>query len=448
MIACTLTHLNDYDRLDADIIELRLDHLNDFDAVSKLKGTKPLIFTIRRKRDGGEYSGSEEARLQEIERYFTLKPDYFDLEDDLDPAFIEKMAVNHPGVKIIGSRHYMDHTPDTIAFPENPHFYASKLAAYAHSSLDAMRLLIALKGQKRRSIAIPMGDRGSFGRVINIICGSYLTFAGELFAIGQIPLNEMKEKYRVHKLTKDSHIYALIGYPLSGSFGTRVHNKVMDSIGYNGVYVNIKLLQEEVGAFFRLAETLPFKGFSVTMPLKEACFPHLTSFSDDSINTLKGTEGFNTDGKGALNAIEEHFPVMGKTIVILGAGGTAKAIHKEAIKRGAEVYVLNRTEERAKELAGSRGFGLNKIVELNDKGYDLLIDTTSAAFPVEKSQLLQEAWFMDVKTVPPVESLQKYASKVIYGKELFIHQATLQDEIWFNVKPLERIRSLVFGGPP
>ena len=452
MIAYTLTNLSDFSLIEneSDIVELRLDLINDFQSIANLKRSKPVIFTLRRPSDGGAFQGTEKERLNTIESYFKLKPDYFDLEDDLDPAFIEKMAKNYPEVKIIGSHHYLEHTPNNLSFPENPHFYASKLACFANSSIDALRLMIALKNQKGRSIAVSMGDKGSFSRIINIILGSYLTFAGDLQAIGQLPLAEMKQKYRVHQLNTSSFIYALIGYPLTGSFGTIVHNAVMNSISYNGVYVNIKILPEEVGSFFQLTEQLPFKGLSVTMPLKEHCFPFLNKFSEDSINTIntESREGFNTDGKGALNAIEEHYLVKGKTIVILGAGGTAKAIYKEAVQRGAKVYVLNRTEDKAKELAGLDGFGLHKIKDLNQNGYDLLIDATSAAFPIEKELLLPDSWFMDIKSVPPTESLQKYAKKIIFGKELFIHQAVLQDEIWFNVKPLELIKSLVWQRPP
>ncbi len=452
MIAYSLTNIKDFHLIEheCDIIELRLDLINDFQAVSNLKRSKPIISTLRRKSDGGSYTGIEKERLSLIESYFKLKPDYFDLEDDLDPAFIEKMAKSYPEVKIIGSRHHMDDTPNNLSFPENPHFFVSKLACFANSSIDALRLMSALKNQQNRCIAISMGDKGAFTRVINVILGSYLTFAGDLSAIGQLSIKEMREKYRVQKLNTSSSIYALIGYPLSGSFGTLVHNEIMNSISYNGVYVNIKILPEEVGSFFQLAEHLPFEGLSVTMPLKEHCFPFLSKFSEDAINTIKmeSKEGFNTDGKGALNAIEDHFLVKGKTIVIIGAGGTAKAIYKEAIKRGAIVYILNRTEDKAKELAGQNGFGLNKIVDLNQKGYDLLIDATSAAFPIEKELLLPDSWFMDIKSVPPSESLQKYAKKVIFGKELFIHQAALQDEIWFNVYPLEQIKSLVWKRPP
>lgn len=452
MIASTLTNINDYNKIakESDVVELRLDHINNLEQVSHLQKIKPVLFTLRRKSDGGVFQGSEKERLSLIERYFQLKPDYFDLEEDLDPKFIEKMALAYPGVKIIGSRHYMDHTPAILSFPSNPHFWASKLATFCKSSLDTLRLMIALKNEEKNAIAIPMGDFGSFGRIINVIMGSCMTFAGNLSSIGQLPLDQMRERFHVHKLNKDSKIYALIGYPLTGSFGTLVHNKVMESILYNGVYVNIKLLPEEVGSFFQLARKLPFKGLSVTMPLKEHCFPFLEQFSDDSINTIKmdSKEGFNTDGKGALNAIEEHFPVSGKKIVLIGAGGTAKAIYKEAKKRGASVYVLNRTEEKAKELAGPDGFGLKKMIELHQNGYDLLIDATSAAFPIEKKLLRPDAWFMDIKSVPPEDSLQKYAKKIIYGKELFIQQAILQDEIWFKVRPLELVKNLVWKGAP
>lgn len=452
MIAYTLADLKDYPLIEkeCDLVELRLDLIHDDEAIKNLERKKPVLFTCRRKRDGGAYGGSEKDRLSKIEYFFKLKPDYFDLEDDLDPRFIEKMAKNYPDVKIIGSRHHMEDTPQNIVFPENPNFYAAKLACYAKSSIDALRLMVALKNYGKRAIALSMGDRGAFTRVINVILGSYFTFAGDIASIGQLSIFEMKEKYRVHELNTSSSIFALIGYPLTGSLGTQVHNEIMRGISFNGVYVNIKILPEEVGSFFELIKQLPFKGLSVTTPLKELCFPFLDKFSDIAINTIKADtkEGFNTDGKGALNAVEEHFLVKGKTIVIIGAGGTAKAIYKEALKRGATVFVLNRTEERAKELAEEHGFGLDKINDLNQSGYDLLINATTHAFPIEKEQLLPNCWFMDIKSYPPEDSLQNYAKKIIYGKELFIHQAALQDEIWFGIYPLDLIRELVKGKAP
>src|SRR6185295_7199907 len=102
------------------------------------------------------------------------------------------------------------------------------------------------------------------------------------------------------------------------------------------------------------------KGLSVTMPHKESVMPLLSQVSIETrisgaCNTIQikqGTMiGYNTDGLGALDAIERHVLVFGKHIVFIGAGGAAKALIFEAAQRGAFVSIVNRTPEKAIEIA-------------------------------------------------------------------------------------------------
>ncbi|MDP1880011.1 MAG: shikimate dehydrogenase, partial [Parachlamydiaceae bacterium] len=189
-------------------------------------------------------------------------------------------------------------------------------------------------------------------------------------------------------------------------------------------------------------------GASVTMPLKENVKELLDEIDPvaqkiGAVNTLffrKGkVKGFNTDCIGALNAIEEQSGlVIGKKIVILGAGGAAKAIVYEACKRGAKVVILNRRSEKAQQLANQfncEGYGLESIHEIYQQGYDILINCTPSSMPIEPQYILEKAVIMDIvskpKETPFLQEAIKIGCQVIFGYDMFINQAKEQHQIWF-----------------
>lgn len=442
MIASSITS---FDQLastsKADIIEIRFDLFDHLDLSSPIKFEKPTIFTLRPVRQGGKFQGTEKERFQLIEKVLKWKPTFFDIEADTDPAFIEKIAKEYPDTKFIGSHHDFEKTPENLEFPSNPHFALSKLVTFANTSLDGFRMLKALKG-KKNVIGHCMGEKGSFTRVLGKICGSAITYAGKT-ASGQFSVDDLIEVYRYKELNSETAIWAVIGTPIQQSIGPHVHNAVMKRAHINGVYVKIEVQPQELQTFFKVIKDFSFKGLSVTMPLKELVIPYLAVANASSINTIKigeKMEGWSTDGMGAVEAIQKHLPLKGKKVVILGAGGAAQSIYLELIKVGAEVWVLNRTVEKAKKLAGPRGGDLNDLKKLE---YDLLIDATPEALPINPEDIHKNAWFFDVKLRPAKDALHKYLSKNIYGWEMFQYQALYQDEIWFGIKPYDQIEQLV-----
>ena len=104
--------------------------------------------------------------------------------------------------------------------------------------------------------------------------------------------------------------------------------------------------------------------------------------------------GSNTDSIGALNAIERNLLVKAKHIVILGAGGAAKAIAYEAARRGAFVTVVNRDEARAEQVAmcvNGKAKGIDRMTECKNEGYDILINCTPADMPIKSEDILSNA---------------------------------------------------------
>ncbi len=150
-------------------------------------------------------------------------------------------------------------------------------------------------------------------------------------------------------------------------------------------------------------------------------------------------KGYNTDGWGALEAIESHLPVKNKKIVILGAGGATRAIAWEAKRRGANVVILNRTAAKAKTLAdefGCSGGGFDILASGLGRHYDLILNSTPDPLPIDPKWLLPGAYAMEINTRPKetafIQEARSRGCPVIYGEEMFLKQAQLQLKIWFK----------------
>lgn len=433
-----------------DLVELRLDY---FDVKKKPK--TPCIFTLRKKEQGGVKDISEKERLARIEKYLELEPEYCDIEADTDPAFIEKIAKKFPKVKLIGSYHNFEETPAdlhaVLCSIKNPYFAIYKIAVKANSTPDMLRLMLFARESKEPLSVMSMGEFGKPSRVIAPIMGSLLDYTG-LYDEPNLHRYEVKtllETFHYRKLNRDTLIYSLIGDPVEKSPGHIFHNP---RFKHNAVYIKMIVRPNEVHEVFSLMKKLPFGGLSVTIPLKEVVQLEMDEIKPiaraiGAINTVIFKKGrvrdrpelnaplvaTNTDAPGALNAIERHIKVKNKRLAILGAGGAARAIAYEAMKRGAHVFIFNRTPERALTLAnefGCQGFGLE---ELSDHSYEILVNTipptATVVLPIRPHIAV-----MDVVIVPKESSILAEAKKsgcqCIYGEEMFVEQAILQQQEW------------------
>ncbi len=206
--------------------------------------------------------------------------------------------------------------------------------------------------------------------------------------------------------------FAVIGSPIVHSKSPRMHNNAIKALNLDALYLRFELKDESL-----LKDTL-FKlhlnGANITLPYKEKAL-QITDFKDDlalnigSANTLlikdEKIHAFNTDGIGFLKAIDEFKNI--KKALILGAGGTAKALAFVLKQKGVEVVVANRSSERLKDFKNYENFTYEN---LKPASFDIIINTTSAGLkdenlPCEK-ELLKE-----------LLSRTKYAFEVIYGKK-------------------------------
>lgn len=446
----------------ADVLELRLDHidfltLEDVTALVEFS-LFPVVFTLRKTPQM-----EEEARQQMLKKLVKLKPAYIDLEYDLPLSFFEEIRNEEPEVKIICSYHNLEHTPpdlDSIylKLKEKPaDIY--KISAMANSILDSIRMLKWLDANRsEKSIGICMGELGQVTRILGPVYGSCWTYAsledGLASAPGQLNARTLLKFYRYKTLNSETQVYGLIGDPISQSPSHYTHNIVMGELGVNAVYVKFRVKPDELGSFMNGARLLGWKGFSVTIPHKENVMEYLSVTEADivkvgAINTLaftsEGILGMNSDRKGALDVLENKIAVKDKKIVLLGAGGSAKAIAFEAKKRGAHLVILNRTAARAEELAtevNARYGSLDQFPQIANEGYDVLINCTSVGkegtSPVLAQALLPGRVVMDIiitpKITPLLEAAKEKECSLVYGLEMFLQQASWQFLFWFGDK--------------
>lgn len=399
----------------ADLIELRLDlfkprNLKSLRAACK----KPVIFKIPRFDP----------------EILSFSPDMVDLPFGID--------VELP-VPRICSFHDESQTPDLKALYQQirtcrADFY--KIATHACSSLDALRMLQFIR--KTKIIGLCMGEMGMATRILAPVFGSPWTYApiseSQITAPGQLLLDELVDTYRYRFLSEKTALYGLIGDPISKSVSHKTHNFAFGELGLDAVYVKMAVKKEELPAFLSLGREAGFKGLSVTMPLKEQIR------QGEALNTIafreNGMFSWNTDGPGALDALEKKIAVAGKRVVILGAGGAAMAIAKEAKVRGADVWIANRTLERARKIS-------EHVLPLElfaSNGYDVLINCTPVC-PISTDLLLENKVVMDIITRPKRTSLIKAAEEkgciLVYGLDMFIQQAVGQYCHWFLNEKLE-----------
>ncbi len=461
---------------DIDGIEIRFDCFDQIDLAEiqeffKRK-TLPVIVTLRKQSHGGFFRGSEEERLSLLEKLFLLRPEFVDLEHDTDQDFIYRMSKLHPDVKIIGSYHNFEKTPhdleNILAQMEPSIFYACKIATKARSTLDAMKMMLFVKKQSglgKKIIGICMGEKGALTRVLGPIYGSLIGYARQgvhsSTGEGQLSVRDLMEVYHFRSLSPSTSVYGLIGNPVTKSIGHFVHNKVMGSLGIDGVYIKLHLDEGELQEFSFLAKQLRFHGLSVTMPFKEKIISFLDGMDDEarktgSVNTVlfeKGRSiGFNTDGRGAIDALEKYEGIAGKKMAILGSGGTARSIAREAMQRGAFVTILGRDGEKTQKIAqelGAKGSSLAQIEEECNEGYDILVNATPVPIPVQSKYIPNGVTVLDVdiKAIQQeaITILRSSGHRVICGHEMFINQAIAQWEIWSKGEMSKEIISKIIS---
>jgi 3-dehydroquinate dehydratase/shikimate dehydrogenase len=325
---------------------------------------------------------------------------------------------------------------------------AVKVAAHCDSIADSLRVS-QLASHRKDTVAIPMGEAGMPGRILELRGGSALAYAAveRPTAPGQLSLEDMVSLYRAEKLTARTRVFGVIGNPIGHSLSPLLHNTGFSAQKFNGVLA--PFLVHDLRDFLKALKPLGIAGFAVTIPHKEAILEHLDGCDPlaakiGAVNTVvvRGggrLYGYNTDYTGVLRSLEGHLQLAGSRVLLFGAGGAARAAAFALAQAGAIVSICARRAGRARELArAARGRPVSRG-DLRRKSFDVIVNCTPVGmYPHGGSPLCAEELncrlVMDMVYRPRETELLRVARQrgieTISGVEMFLTQGFAQYEIW------------------
>ncbi|HLX62801.1 MAG TPA: shikimate dehydrogenase [Planctomycetota bacterium] len=467
------------------LIELRLDFFNDLTDASLSRAMDQFapnaVATFRHPAEGGMRKDVSDAeRLHFLQLAVNRGASFVDIE-----ARTPRDGFNKRAARLIVSHHEFSRP---LSYDELRGIWLKqssqgvadviKVVSMPKSILDTvpvLRLLDELQNMPRASqverisgakVNLPtplflcMGEFGAWTRILAGRFGEPFTFARSEnapgTAPGQLTWREMDELYRFRAITETTPIYGVIGNPIAHSLSPLLHNTAFKEMQEDGVYVPF-LVDCNPAEFVRAFGTI-LKGLSVTIPHKEsalAACQHLdpSAKAIGAVNTLvRASEssaglhpewlGLNTDAPAAADALESALgSLSGKQILILGAGGAARAIAFGVKERGATVMLLNRTRERAQNLARDVGATVIADSDLAKVKIDAIVNATPVgmqpnvdASPLEESQIPPGVLVYDTVYNPQrtklLELAEKRGCRTLEGVSMFIGQGVRQFERW------------------
>ena len=256
-----------------------------------------------------------------------------------------------------------------------------------------------------------------------------------------------------------TNIVGLIGHPVEHSFSPPMHNAAFDAVGMDYAYVAFDVDPNNLKSAIEGAKSLNVKGFNVTIPHKIEVMQYLNELDEvaeliGAVNTIdfKDMKGYNTDGIGAIRAIEEVTKVKDKNVIVAGAGGASRAISFYLAKFGAgSITILNRNVDKAHKLASDisdskliSDVGADSISEINSylKDSDVLVDTTPLGMhphindePIATAENMHEDFVVFDAVYNPNETVLlkeaiKAGAKPVYGIKMLLYQGAESFKIW------------------
>jgi shikimate dehydrogenase len=270
-------------------------------------------------------------------------------------------------------------------------------------------------------------------------------------------------------------ICGIIGNPLEHSLSPIMHNTAFSELELPYKYHVFEIKEDQLAATLDTLKFKDFRGVNITHPFKLKIINYLDFLDNNakdigSVNTVVNNNGrltgYNTDSAGALLALRDSgcdTRDVKKNILILGAGGAARAAAIPLAKMNNEIYITNRTLSKAKVLADSvsrYGEGhlveFEEIIQVIDK-IDVLINATSVGMkggpeglPISHDLIRQDMTVFDMvynpRDTPLLAKAKDKGAKIIYGHEMFLNQGAMAFELWTRKKaPVDLMRKTVLN---
>ena len=329
-----------------------------------------------------------------------------------------------------------------------------KVAAYARSLSDNLRIFRFLRSRRKRGVklvAMALGPCGLPSRVLGLRAGSFFTYAspGNSFAVapGQLPADVMRAVYRADHLNYRTDLYGVVGSHASFSL-----SPAMQNTAFHAKHINASYLPCETGRladFLHFAREMHFVGFSVTMPFKRDIIRELDWLDPlaaeiGACNTVAVERGkwlgWNTDAAAVVEVLTKRLRLAGSRLLILGAGGAARAAAYALRAEGAQVILAARREAMARALARKLSAEVVPWGSAEGLDVDAVINATPVgsapqvgAVPIDLARLRTRVVFDMVYYPLETRLLVEARSRgliAISGLEMLVAQGARQFEIW------------------
>ncbi len=451
---------------DNPFLEFRLDYLKQpLAALPKLHRFLEThqyitaIGTCRRADNGGKFKGSLASQFEVLTKAHAAGCQLVDLE--LQSALKSKPEAiarlrSRAGLILSfhdfrATRNLDDTLQKMLRIPAD--YYKLVTTATTLSDNVAMMKFLQAQGGHHTLIGLCMGEQGIISRVLGVRAGSVFTFgaidpsAGLKTAPGQISARDLRDIYRIEQVDAATRIYGVAGDPIEHSLSPIIMNTALRRENVNAVY--LPLHAKTLKDLMHCVRQIPLHGLSITMPYKQAILPHLDNTDGHTAkigacNTVvRGQEGklygFNTDIAGVIRPLEQRITIENAKVLVLGAGGAARAAVFGLKERGAEVWILNRTSIKGQKLARQAKARSIKRADLRKIAFDVIINATPVGMgntrdcPLKDPEIQARVVFDMVYDPVETHLLQVARAKgiaVIPGVEMFVQQAARQFEIW------------------
>lgn len=357
-----------------------------------------IIASCRRKQDGGEFNGDEKQRLQVLQLCGKIC-DYVDVESGVQ--------ADVPPSKVLRSFHDFKGVPDFEEVAEKLAREGGallKIVGTAGCLADNLKVREFLDG-RLDAAAFLMGEYGVPSRILALAWGSRLTYAslsGDSLAPGMIDFQRLVNLYRAAMIEPDWELFGITGEHVGHSLSPALHNVALKESRSKRVY--LPLAATSVDDFLEFAGGVELIGASVTVPFKEDILKRCEKLDEaaertGAVNTLLrlpsgGYRGRNTDVQGFSDDIRVEYgrTLFGRTALVLGAGGAARAAVQALREARAEVRVWARRIEQAEQLCSE--LGGNPVSDVSELGarVDLLINTTPCGMEGEHEGEIALPW--------------------------------------------------------
>ena len=454
----------------ADLFEIRADLVLDLDLLTLMRvRSKPLLLTCLPMAEGGRWQDDDPQRrlmlLEAVKRGF----DYVDV--NFRSKYLDVM-MEKSGRGLIVSYHDLEGTPADLdgLYAQMADCGADivKIAVNPRSVAEVGRLLAFAQRVAQRGgpplIALAMGPMGIISRVAAGRYGAPFTFAsaaeGAEAAPGQLPAALMADLYRVRDVNPATRVYGVLGSDVARSLSPVLHNRAFEARGLDAVYVPLQA--EALEPFVHALPALDLAGFSVTRPYKVAMLDYLDAVEEasavcGSVNTVMlksgALQGSTTDGAGVLIPLRRRVEVKGKSVVIVGAGGAARAAALALRRKGARVTILGRDLAKAGDAAQAAGCAHGALKDMATYPWDILINATpvgSAANPdatpvparLHRPGTIVFDMVYDPLATRFLREAQAAGCTIVDGLEMLLAQAIVQFETWTGLEaPVDAMRS-------